>query len=398
MHGTNWQGIMPKRNRNGLATFVAAGLLTIGGMVSPSAQAPAGSRCVATGTGVCRYVDPAGTEPRAGGRSYRTLQEAAGSVNPGDVVIAGDGVYTGGPIILEIRRSGTAANPIVFKAENPGGAVLDGRDNGAEIGIEISGSYVRVEGFEVRGTRHYGIEAYGGSNVTVARNHVHDVGHYCTSTSNGIVGINAYVPNLLIEQNVVHDIGRWADGENGCSTGNQYWQNHDHGIYHGQGDNVTIRNNVFYNFTRGWAIQRYDGAGTVVSNLQIVNNTFAGANPNKDGQIIIATGVRRLVIANNIFYQPRTAGIWFDTGLVTGVVANNLTYGGSVTTGSTSGLTLAGNLTGNPLFMNAGSFNFQLQSGSPAIDRGLSLSIVLNDFLGTLRPRGAGFDIGAYEY
>jgi hypothetical protein len=83
---------------------------------------------------------------------------------------------------------------------------------------------------------------------------------------------------------------------------------------------------------------------------------------------------------------------------LSGTIANNLTYGGSVTTGSTSGLTLAGNLTGDPQFTSVGSHNFQLQSGSPAIDRGLSLSIVLNDFMGTLRPRGAGFDIGAYEY
>jgi hypothetical protein len=154
---------------------------------------------------------------------------------------------------------------------------------------------------------------------------------------------------------------------------------------------------VFYNFTRGWAIQRYDGAGTVVSNLQILNNTFVGGNPNKDGQIIIATGVQGLVITNNVFYQPRTAGVWLDTGSLSGTIANNLTYGASVTTGSTSGLTLTGNMTGDPLFMNIGGHDFQLQSGSPAIDRGLTLSLVLNDFLGTLRPRGIGYDVGAYE-
>ena len=146
----------------------------------------------------------------------------------------------------------------------------------------------------------------------MTQNHVHDVGHYCTSTSNGIVGINAYVPNMLIEQNVVHDIGRWANGENGCSTSNNYWQNHDHGVYQGEGDNLIIRNNVFYNFTRGWAIQRYDGAGTVVRNLQIVNNTFAGANPNKDGQIIreeVAAGAPELV------FFAVFAGFWFVQAL-----------------------------------------------------------------------------------
>src|SRR5881409_482066 len=73
-------------------------------------------------------------------------------------------------------------------------------------------------------------------------------------------------------------------------------------------------------------------AGTITANLLIVNNTFVGANPYKDGQIIIATPVTGLVITNNIFYQPTTAGIWFDAPGLTGTVANNLTYGASLST------------------------------------------------------------------
>jgi hypothetical protein len=341
--------------------------------------------CAPTGSGTCRYADPA------------NLQAIADQANPGDVVVVRSGTYTGGATILDITRSGTAANPIVFKAETRGGAVIDGQNNHSAIGIEVNGSYVRVQGFEVRGTSHYGIEVYRGHDVVIAQNHVHDVGHYCTSTSNGIVGINAYVPNLVIEQNVVHDVGRWAHGQNGCVTSNAYWQNHDHGVYHGQGDNVVIRNNVFYNFTRGWAIQRYDGDGVVARNLQIVNNTFVGANPNKDGQVIVATPVLGLVVSNNIFYQPRTAGVWFEVGGSSGVVSNNLTYGASLTIGSTAGLTFVGNLMGDPKFVDAAGRDFFLQAGSPAIDRGVTLPSVFDDFLGTRRPRGAGVDIGAYE-
>ena len=108
------------------------------------------------------------------------------------------------------------------------------------------------------------------------------------------------------------------------------------------------------------------------------------------------------MISNNIFYQPTTAGVWFDTadfavpGPLSGTVANNLTYGASLGTGSMSGLALTGNLTGDPRFLSPGSFNFQLQSGSPAIGRGLTLANVLNDILGVLRPPG-GYDIGAYQ-
>src|SRR5438132_10005517 len=35
-----------------------------------------------------------------------------------------------------------------------------------------------------------------------------------------------------------------AAGENGCQPGNDYWMNHDHGVYNGEGTNVIIRNNV----------------------------------------------------------------------------------------------------------------------------------------------------------
>ena len=384
-------------NRRRIAKVTCAGLVTA---ATASARLPSEAPCTATGSGVCRYVDPSGNDnnPGSSGAPFRSLQRAAGVVNPGDVVVVRNGAYTGGSTILEISRSGTAAAPIVFQAENQWGAVIEGRSNSSGTGIRISGNYIRVQGFEVRGTNHYGIEAFGGGNVTVAQNHVHDVGHYCTSTSNGIVGINAYVPNLLIEQNVVHDIGRWADGENGCRTTNRYWQNHDHGVYHGLGDNVIIRDNVFYNFTRGWAIQRYDGARTPVSNLQIVNNTFAGGNPNKDGQIIIASPVVGLVIANNIFYQPRTAGVWFDTGRLRGLVANNLTDRASLSTGATSGLAFAANLLSrDPGFRDAAKGDFHLLPGSPAIGAGRHLANVLGDLNRTPRVATAP-DIGAYQY
>src|SRR5437899_5402296 len=144
-----------------------------------AASAPllSGAPCAPTGSGVCRYVDPAGNDANPGTSSqpFRTLQAAAGVVKPGDVVIVRNGTYTGGSTILDIGASGTAANPIVFKAENKWGAVIDGQNNSSDVGIEVNGSYIRVQGFEIRGTAHYGIEAYLGSNVPVSPERVHSV-------------------------------------------------------------------------------------------------------------------------------------------------------------------------------------------------------------------------------
>ncbi len=57
-----------------------------------------------------------------------------------------------------------------------------------------------------------------------------------------------------------------------------------------------------------------------------------------------------------------------------------------------------GNITANPLFVNAGAGDFHLTSTSPCIDAGAEDGAPDVDFDGTPRPQGAGVDIGAYEY
>src|SRR2546421_10421279 len=247
----------------------------------------------------------------------------------------------------------------------------------------------------LRGTSRYGIDAYNGHDVDVVGNNVHDVGHVCTDDVGGRVGIDAYARNLTIERNVIRDVGRFGPGEQGCSPSTGNWQNHDHGIYQGseysgQSDNLVVRNNVFYHVTHGWAIQRYDGSGTGVNGLTSVNNTFVGANPWRDGKIIIATGATNVVISNNLFYQPTTAGIWFDTGGLTNVtVSNNLSFGAAVSTGL-SGVASASNLVNvDPRFVSASGLDFHVQSASPAIGAGMTLSSVPNDFDGYSRSGGA---------
>jgi hypothetical protein len=57
-----------------------------------------------------------------------------------------------------------------------GGAVIDGQNSRSSIGVDIAGTYIRAQGFEVRGTRRYGIEAHRGHDVQVAENIVHTIG------------------------------------------------------------------------------------------------------------------------------------------------------------------------------------------------------------------------------
>ena len=399
---------------NGAVATVSAGGLVSGlvvgtATISATSEGQSGSSAitvVAAGLGcaaACRYVAVNGNDANAGTKTapWRTIQHAADVMNPGDTVIVNDGVYTGGANVVTITRSGTAAAWFVFRAANRWGAIIDGQNNSSTTGFEINGNYVRVEGFEVRNTSRYAMETYGGRediagnhDVVLVQNHLHDVGHICTGSTGGIVGVSAYSDNLTIERNVIHDIGRLGPGEQGCVEPNANWQNHDHGIYNGVGNNVVVRNNVFYNFTHGWAIQRYNGAGSVTTGLTIVNNTFGFPNPWRDAQIIIATTTNNIIIANNIFYQPTTAGVWFDGAGDGATLVGNVSTDAVQTLGT--GLIMSGNMPNtDPLFVNATGFNFHLTAGSPARGLGAAAWCPSVDFDGV--ARSGACSAGAFQ-
>jgi uncharacterized protein (TIGR03437 family) len=377
---------------------------------------------VVKGAGTTYYVSPSGSDSNSGSETlpFRTIQKAADVVSPGDTVIVKDGTYTGITSNRScsaeershvcITRGGNSSNWVVFKAENKWGARIDGQNNTNASGFVFassSASYVRIEGFEIFGMGRDGsagaIESYSGANnIQIVGNHIHHIGRLCTSTSNGQVGYYGKSSNVLIEGNVFHDIGRFDENEQGCRNSNENYQNHDHGIYiDSRVNNVIIRNNVFYNIAHGWSIQLWNGT---LDGVAVVNNTFSGANPYKDGQIVLWTGTHKnLTIKNNIFYQPRGSVISTNTGSVftNAEVANNVVTVAKITNIATpAGMLLSGNrLNTDPKLMNPAALDFHLQAASPAIDSGINLgSLVPNDFDGRLRPQGNGYDIGAYEF
>jgi IPT/TIG domain len=93
---------------------------------------------------------------------------------------------------------------------------------------------------------------------------------------------------------------------------------------------------------------------------------------------------------NNIIYATG-GGAYLEQGSnATG--DHNIFFGGGA---APSGFT--NSINSDPLFASLGSFNFHLQSNSPAVDSGLN-SGVATDFDGIPRPQGKAFDIGAFEF
>src|SRR5579859_112445 len=154
------------------------------------------------------------------------------------------------------------------------------------------------------------------------------------------------------------------------------------------------------------------GGGTV----EIYNNTlydcgsFVASFPN-NGSFMINGGESGLQvrIRNNIMYQlgnePFASGSGWNSTYVSG--SNNIMHS---TVSPLLPSYLGGSITSDPLFLDLVSNNFRLQSTSPAKDAGIAISSgnTYNNYAawngnpadheGVVRPQGAGYDIGAYEF
>ena len=287
------------------------------------------------------YVAMNGKDSNSGASTqpFKTIQHAADITQPGDTVIVRDGNYVDADndgMVLEIKNSGTAEAWVTYKSENKWGAVIDGQNNKTKNGVVFNGSYIHLENFEIKDTNETGLFSYF-HHIDISGNNIHHIGKKCSNTVAGLVGMFLSANNLTIQKNVIHDIGRFAPGENGCKPTNVNYKNHDHAIYIEACKNVLIKNNTIYNIKRGWAIHSYNGnTSTVNDNIQVINNTFAFANPYQEAFIILASpGISNSTIKNNIFYQPKSAAIeYYELTASKVEVSNNIVYGGTISTGN----------------------------------------------------------------
>ena len=159
-------------------------------------------------------------------------------------------------------------------------------------------------------------------------------------------------------------------------------------------------NNVVYNTASGCL--RFNT--TTLTGAKFYNNTFYNCNTSGNtyyGAIsndwVFAAGAYD--IENNIIYA--TAGGSYGGGSVGmaagfGTISHNLYFNAGAAPNWDSSP-----VTGNPLFVSTVTPDFHLSAGSPAIDAGSSVvsPVVVNDYdITTLRPQGAGYDIGAFEF
>jgi hypothetical protein len=179
-------------------------------------------------------------------------------------------------------------------------------------------------------------------------------------------------------------------------------------------EHIYIYYNVMNNVGPSTAVANHGisipgGATYTYHDIGIWNNTIVA----KSSGSLPANGIRvenvinsdSISIKNNIIQGFENRGIYIASDVIDYVwLQNNISYGngGSNAIDSTSTamthVTVANNLTSDPLFISAS--NLHLSSGSPAIDAGVAIgkSFITTDYDGNVVPSGLAPDIGVYEY
>jgi hypothetical protein len=152
-----------------------------------------------------------------------------------------------------------------------------------------------------------------------------------------------------------------------------------------------ITNNLVYG-NGGAGIHSY-----LSEHVRIINNTtyFNQQTANLNKGEIDASSSNDVIIRNNIFYSLTNKPIntnWNNSNVM---LDHNLYYGGNGSYIHGSSTIIA-----DPKFINPSltiDADFLVISGSSAIDNGSALFAPNVDFRGQSRPKGNGYDIGAYE-
>ncbi len=362
---------------------------------------------------------------------FKTLERGLGVLMPGETLYVRGGTYQGFYSTLKIPSGNSWSQPVTVKAYNKekvvltappvksplhfndgsryiivDGFIMDAKGGDSGIGTGHDSHHIRILNGEVMNAPNSGVISHSGSSAFEFINlRIHDNGNngsalpghgvYLSTSSN-------LIKDCLVYNNAGFGISLYSGGGHNPSynriLNNKVYSNAQSGkgvgisIYHGTG-NSAINNIVWGHNKTGIDIQ--SGA----TQAFVYNNTIY----NEAYGIYVGDYTSGSKVFNNLISSSSFYGLVIKPNSTNAEIKNNLVYGsgsGRDILNQATATILSKNLEGttyNPRFQNLGGFDFHLQSGSPAIDAGLGLSEVGEDFDHISRPRGSSHDIGAYE-
>jgi len=399
------------------------------------------------------YVSTTGSDTTGDGSSgnpWATIQKGVDTIANGDTIIVTNGNYAG----FRVRYSGASGAVKTVKAQNALGAVITSAGTLCTTPsfIEVKNdtpasgeSYWVVDGFETTGSANYGVEMQYGDHVTIKNTKVHNSAlaclsmqhsNYCTLNSDevysptsgsgffmGNSGDNNTVVNCSAHNCPSNGLFVTSDdavGDMTCSG----WTFEKNTSYSNakamSADGMTgsmIRNNLGYGQNKGLFLMGFESA-TTSNNNRILNNTFVCTAGGTFCFYIhkytagLPEGTNNNVL-NNVLYNYDTTStrgsICIDTAAETGfqsdynVVMNYFGLDDGATMDTLAQWRALGfdthsiQAADTALFVNPGSNDYHLKTGSPAINAGTTLADCTDDKEGVSRPQGGAYDIGCYE-
>ncbi len=406
------------------------------------------------------YVAKSGNDgyPGTYTQPWLTITKAANTMIAGDTVFVRAGIYNER---LIPKNSGSAGKYITYAVYPDNYVTIKGTGllpvaGGYDGLVDISKNYINVTGFNFVDVPQVGIHI-NNANYIIARNNT-----FITNVEASAFKVGwGHASNIIIENNVIDRTtikGVWAEMISVSTTDGVIVRN-NHIIRNTVGEGIDLKDNtsngkIYNNIVENTsAVGIYIDARGIMRNIEIYNNmvhtpgeagivlnaekvTYGGAtiqNASVYNNIVYgsASGIRispfsiymssgnvgyvkDINIINNDFYNNELNDIGCDGygHIVTQnvILRNNIFNKNSIRV--CSGISSAEHnlfdsistaygsnyIIGDPKFIDPTHADFNLQSTSPAIDKGSSIGAPSVDFHWNARPRGAGYDEGAYEY
>ncbi len=251
-------------------------------------------------------------------------------------------------------------------------------NHGAGQGYYMGGDYCKIIGNEIYNNQSHGIQLWASTGThpeianptgnIISGNLIYNNGDgYPSEWTNGIAaGGNNGGDSNLICNNIIY-----GNNSYGIELSSNFGK-----------DNKVYNNTIYGNKLGGLSTWSSVGPGTVIKN----NIVFSNGSTNLNGTIVPENNYLSTFIIDYNCWDPAKAFSWDNNGYYSLSAWQN---------GSGKD---QNSIASDPLLVNTTNQDFHLQSGSPCIDAGTTLSEVPDDFAGNVRPSGSAYDIGAYEY
>ncbi|WP_040279905.1 T9SS type A sorting domain-containing protein [Psychroserpens damuponensis] len=304
----------------------------------------------------------------------------------------------------DISQRNIIANPTILSGDiNGDDAIIfsatdaNRAENSYRI-LTISGDNTIIDGFEITSANANGsnTEQKEGSGINITGSYITSINN-CQFTKHTLdrAGI---IKSIDVSGSIIININNTIFKDNQSVFATCFYGRSANGTI-----NLSVEGSLFTNNTattnNGASLiwLRQDASGT--QNLDIINSTFADNTLNSGTPVITyLSSVPSVNISNSIFwFNLNSNGTQFVDALQTGTsgsisnsISNN-SFSGNSNTSNTSN--------SNPLFTDAATGDYTLQSSSPAVDTGDNSFVTsTTDLAGNLRIFNTTVDMGAYEY